>query len=101
MAHKIELSKAWCNEHLAQCWHEYDHATQINKSLCNPDSIEPAGTIAFAKRTTELKQKGYTISHHYPKYIATLWKAAPLNVSLEWQLLAESKPEYIDVDQDW
>jgi hypothetical protein len=102
MAHTLTFSPAWCENHLAYCWHSYDNATGRNKPLCNPDSIQPSNKMSdLAKHTTELEKKGYYISHRYPAYVATLYKDHLL--PLEWQILAESKPEpeYIDIEQDW
>jgi hypothetical protein len=98
---KITFAPAWCNEHLAQCWHMEENG--ITRPLCSKESIQPAGSAELGAKIEELKEKGYVISHKYPQYIATRYKSQPLTLPLEWQILAESQtePEYIDADQEW
>lgn len=89
MAHRIQLARAWCDEHLAPCWWAYDEASQISEHLGETN----------AKKWNELKEKGYQASHRGGAYTFTLYKSASLSSPLEWQVLAESKePESI---QDW
>lgn len=94
----IILCPEWCEEHLAQCWHICKDG--IWTSLCNPDSIEPAGTVVFATKMQELKEKGYIARHTYPSYTLTRYAAQPLTLPLDWQMASEERQE-IDVDQDW
>ena len=89
MTNRVQISRAWCDECLAQCWHAHDESTGRNEHLGNSN----------AAKWQELKDKGYQVSHRGGVYTFTLWKAAPLALPLEWQILAESKePEYV---QDW
>jgi hypothetical protein len=89
MAHRIQIARAWCDEHLAQCWHSHDLATGANEHLGESN----------AAKWQELKDKGYQVSHRGGVFTFTLWKAAPLALPLDWQMVRESKePEYI---QDW
>lgn len=90
MAHRIQIARAWCDECLANCWHAYDEGTGVRQHL----------GASNAAKWEELKAKGYQAKHSGGgAYTFTLWKAAPLALPLEWQILAESKePEYV---QDW
>lgn len=91
MAHRVQISRAWCDECLNQCFFAHDEGTRRNQHL-GPNTID------LAHKAEELKAKGYTASHRSGVYTYTMYKAAPL-IPLEWQILAESKePEYI---QDW
>ena len=99
MAQQITLSPAWCDEHLAQCWHINENG--ITRSLCNPESIQPAGTATMAAKMAELKEKGYTARHTYPGYTLTRYASQPLALPIDWQIANEERPEYVDVDQDW
>lgn len=90
MAHKIQISRAWCDDDLCQCWFSFDETTRVTEHL---------GTSNAAK-WDELKAKGYQVKHNGGGvFTFTLWKAAPLAMPFEWQMVRETKePEYI---QDW
>jgi NOL1/NOP2/fmu family ribosome biogenesis protein len=100
MPEQITLARVWCNEHLAQCWHINENG--MTRPLCSKESIQPAGSATLGAKIAELKEKGFTISHHYPQYVATRYKSQPLALPLDWQMAIEERqtkePEYI---QDW
>lgn len=84
------MARAWCDEHLAQCWETYDEATGVHEHI----------GLSNADKWNKLKAKGYQPKHMGGGvFTFTLWKAAPLTLPPEWQMVRESKePEYI---QDW
>jgi hypothetical protein len=96
MAHRIQIARAWCDECLCDCWFAYDESTRISEHL---------GT-SNAKKWEELKAQGYQVTHRGGGvFTFTQWKAAPLALPLEWQILADNiplweskQPEYV---QDW
>lgn len=90
MTHRIQIARAWCDQCLRDCWFSFDEGTRISEHLGESN----------AEKWNELKSKGYQPRHNGGgAFTFTLWKAAPLALPLEWQILAESKePEYV---QDW
>jgi hypothetical protein len=99
MAEQIVLAQAWCNEHLAQCWHINEHGT--TRPLCNKESIRPAGAATLGAKMAELKEKGFIISHRYPQYVATRYKSQPLALPIEWQMAIEEQTKETEYIQDW
>lgn len=92
MAHKIEFKKAWCDECFADCYFSYDHSTGVSQHI-------GTGTPALSKALQPLKQQGYYVKHlGHGDYSATIYKAAPLALPLEWQIAESKEPEYV---QDW
>lgn len=91
MAHRIQFSRAWCDDHLAQCYYSHDESTGVNQHV---------GTSAdFGRQVAQLQARGYVGSHKGGGvFVYTLYKAAPLALPLEWQIVASKEPEYI---QDW
>jgi len=89
MANRIQLARAWCDQCLSDCWFAFNEQTGVNQHLGESN----------AEKWVELKAQGYEPAHRGGVYTFTQWKAAPLALPLEWQMIAESKqPEYI---QDW
>lgn len=102
MAQQITLAPAWCDNHLAQCWHSYNHQTGITSHLGNPEGIQPAELAKLGAEFARLKELGYIIAHRSGTYTATRYTSQPLALPLDWQMALESRePEYIDIDQDW
>lgn len=94
MAHRIQISRAWCDECLCNCFHAYDESTGENQHVGNT-------TYDLGQYTAPLIKRGYLASHRNGVFTYTLYKDHLHPVPLEWQLLAESKePEYLR-DQDW
>lgn len=101
MPNRIHLSPAWCNEHLAQCWHSRNEQTGVTSHLGDPESIDPAETDALAAEMSKLKELGYSERRAYPGYTMTRYTSQPLTLPLDWQMASDERPEYVDVDQDW
>jgi len=94
MAHKIQISRAWCNECLSECFFAFDTATGQSTHV-GPDTSD------LAHKGAELSAQGYTSSHHGGVYTYTLYKAAPLiPLPLDWQMAMEAR-ETIDIDQEF
>lgn len=92
MANRIQIARAWCDEHLAQCWEAYDEGTGVHEHL----------GASNAAKWEELKAKGYQPAHRGGVYTFTLYKAQPLALQLDWQMALKTRePEYIDIEQDW
>lgn len=92
MTNRIQITRAWCDECLGECFHAYNEGTGEHEHL-GPDTAD------LARKGEELKAQGYQSSHRGGVFTYTLYKDHLHPVPLEWQLLAESKePEYI---QDW
>lgn len=90
MAHRVQISRAWCNECLSQCWFSYDESSGVNEHLGESN----------ATKWKSLKAQGYLAKHNGGGvFTFTLYKDHLHSLPLEWHILAESKePEYI---QDW
>jgi hypothetical protein len=95
MANRIQIARAWCDECLGQCWFSFNEQTQAHEHLGDSN----------AAKWDELKAQGYQPAHQGGVYTFTLYKAAPLALPLEWQIIADAitlreskEPEYI---QDW
>lgn len=95
MAHTIQMSRAWCDECLRDCWFTFDEQSQVNQHIGQDN--------AHAWNT--LKAQGYTVKHSGGgAFTFTLWKARPLALPLDWQMAIEERetkePEYLE-NQDW
>lgn len=97
---KVILSRAWCKEHLAQCWHKHDLQTGVNQCLAKGEVL-PAGSRHYAAEMIRLESLGYVGRNTYPTRSYTRYKSQPLAAPLEWQYAESEEPEYIDVNQDW
>jgi len=88
----VKISRAWCDEHMGDCWHSYNENTGESKHV---DSY-----TAECKR---LEAQGYYYAgHRRGVFTYHLTKSAPLALPLDWQMAIEAKgPEYIDINQDW
>lgn len=93
MAQRIQIARAWCDECLRDCFQSYDESTGKREHI-GPETQD------LGKKTEELKARGYQVSHRAGVFTFTLWKAAPLALPLEWQMLIEEH-EKIDRFQDW
>lgn len=89
MAQKIIITRAWCEEHLAECLQSYNESTGKTSHI--------ADYTAERKRLAEL---GYTYTgNHGGQYVYTRRMSQPLALPLDWEMARETKqPEYI---QDW
>ena len=86
---RTRIARSWCDECLDNCWFAFDEQTRVTEHLGDSN----------AKKWEELKAQGYQVAHRGGVYTFTQWKAAPLALPLEWQMIAERKePEFI---QDW
>jgi hypothetical protein len=94
---RIEFSRAWCADCFDDCYWSYNAQTGITRHI-------GSGTLALAAALNPLKRAGYYISHRgHGDYTATLYKAAPIALPLDWQMamqLADQR-ETVDQDQDW
>lgn len=93
---RVQFSKAWCNECFANCYFSYNEQTSETKHI-------GAGTVNLAQELEPLKKSGYYIKHSgHGDYTATLYKAAPIALPLDWQIaLIETHEPAIDQNQDW
>lgn len=91
MADQIIISRAYCDDHLGECWQTYNTATMQTRCI----------DYATEKKRLELSGYVYT-GHRAGQYTWTLRKSAPLALPLDWQMAIEARetkePEYI---QDW
>jgi hypothetical protein len=89
MAQQIIITRAWCEEHLAECLQSYDPGTGKTRHVEDYQAEQ--------KRLAEL---GYIYTgNHGGQYTYTRRMSQPLSLPLDWQMARESKePEYI---QDW
>jgi len=88
---KVILSKAYCDDHMGECWQAYDESTM--QTRCE---------LSYTEASQRLKAQGYVYTGHKAgQYTYTLRKSAPLALPLDWQMAIEERREYIDVDQDW
>ncbi|MCI0554939.1 MAG: hypothetical protein L0287_28665 [Anaerolineae bacterium] len=76
---RIIISRAWCDTHLAECFHSFDKGTGESHHVGDPESIWPSGTAELAAEKSRLESIGYTCRHRGGQFIFTLWKAAPLD----------------------
>lgn len=90
MAQTVTITRAYCDDHLAECYQAHDSATGQTKC------------IDYLTETTRLKEQGYIYTgHHAGQYTYALRKSTPLALPIDWQMAIEERPEYVDVDQDW
>ena len=90
MANTVTLSRAYCENHLAECWQSYDESTR--RTRC----------VDYTTETKRLELSGYVYTgHRAGQYTYALRKSAPLALPFDWQMVIEERPEYVDVDQDW
>jgi len=91
MAQTVTLSRAYCDDHMGECWQAHNEAT--GKTECVP---------SYTEESQKLKSQGYVYTgHRAGLYTYSLRKSAPLALPLDWQIAIEERPEYVDVYQDW
>lgn len=90
MAQQIILTRAWCDEHLAECWQSHNTATMQTRCIAS-----------YTAEKQRLEEHGYIYTgHRAGQYTYTLRKSAPLiPLSIDWQMARDTRePEYV---QDW
>jgi len=101
MPNQIILSPAWCDEHLANCWHSHNENTGENKHLGDVESIQPANSRALGAEMQRLQNKGYHSAHRSGQYIMTQYNDRLTTLPLDWQMAIEERFDPVDIDQDW
>ena len=91
MTQQIIISRAWCDDHLAECLQSYDTGTGKTHHIEELTAEE-----------ARLKEFGYIYTgHNGGQYTYTRRASQPLILPLEWQMAVEARRETIDIDQDW
>lgn len=94
---RITYRRAWCDDCFDDCYWSYDETTGITKHV-------GSGTLALAAALEPLRRQGAYVRHlGHGDFQATLYKAGPIALTLDWQMaiqLADQR-ETIDQDQDW
>ena len=100
MANKIQLSPAWCDEHLSNCWHSHNENTGENKHLGNLDDFLPNHSAILGAEMERLKKQGYQPARRADGYIMTQYNDRLTTLPLDWQMAIEER-ESVDTSQDW
>lgn len=97
MPNRIILAPAWCDIHLAECWHGYNENTAQNYHLGDVESINPADIYTLGAEMERLKAQGYQVAHQSGQYILTQYND---RLTMAFDEIIE-EPEQIDIYQDW